>query len=184
MFSTFSWRVLQSCSFSFNLFSRFWKFSSSFLNDSSLVLDSCLTLSIFNRNYKKQGKYTQQVMYLKVPSVLKRKEIYESMHLLVSIMHLRCNGTLTICFIFCNSTVSTCFFARPNSTPRTRLAKFRELTVSPRSFSEGLICTSIKAFESPPALHEKKLNSYIQVKRNLKKTCWIHMFGESHGGIC
>lgn len=54
-------------------------------------------------------------------------------------------------FNFWISPVSTCFLTGPNSTPLTLVAKFNELIVSLKSLSDGLICTNINAFESPPA---------------------------------
>lgn len=47
--------------------------------------------------------------------------------------------------------MSACLRAGPFSIPRTRLAKFREQSVSPRSAALGLTWTNIKVLQSPPA---------------------------------
>lgn len=55
---------------------------------------------------------------------------------------------------FCERTSSpvwtTCLLAWPSSTVRTRCAKFKLHTDSPRFFSTGAICTIIKVLLSPP----------------------------------
>lgn len=56
---------------------------------------------------------------------------------------------------FCERTSSpvwtTCLLAWPSSTVRTRCAKFKLHTDSPRFFSTGAICIIIKVLLSPPA---------------------------------
>jgi hypothetical protein len=50
---------------------------------------------------------------------------------------------------------STCFRAGPLSIPRTRVAKFREQSVSVKSTELGLIWTNIRVLQSPPAFYAK-----------------------------
>ena len=58
----------------------------------------------------------------------------------------------TICLYLKSSLRSACLRAGPLSIPRTRLAKFSEQSVSPRSAEFGLIWTNIRVLQSPPAI--------------------------------
>ena len=84
---------------------------------------------------------------------------------------------LTICLYLNSSVRSTCLRAGPLSTPRTRVAKFSEQSVSPKSVALGLTWTNIKVLQSPPAFQPR---STLQFKEKhkpqrpfIKATIWI-----------
>lgn len=72
---------------------------------------------------------------------------------------------LTICLFLNRSLRSTCLRAGPLSIPRTRVAKFSEHNVSPKSAELGLTWTNIKVLQSPPAFQSRSnLINYVKQK--------------------
>lgn len=96
-------------------------------------------------NYYDFALYTNKALWSK----------WQNPWLISAAVHRERGQRFYICELcFCERTSSpvwtTCLLAWPSSTVRTRCAKFKLHTDSPRFFSTGAICTIIKVLLSPP----------------------------------